>query len=421
MKSMNLPGVLLIALIAAALGWFAATRHDVDSGRMVAGGESSMAAMNDGGVCPGGADPAYWKAPMDPTYVRDAPGKSPMGMDLVPVCQSGSEADGGRIRVESALIQNGGVRTTPVVRRDLTRKIRTVGRIDYDERHVAHVHAKFQGWIEKLYVEYAGQMVDRGEPLLDVYSPELVSTQEELLVAQNYRDTTGKSSFADISNGGEALFEAARRRLELWDISDAAIEELLETGVVRKTLTLYAPDRGVVTDLMARQGMEIGPNMNLYTIADLSRVWLYADIYEYELPWVRTGQQAKVDLSYLPGRVFEGVVTYVYPFLDAQTRTARARIELDNSDLALKPEMYANVTIETDTRSQVLAVPEEAVIRSGRRNLLIVALPGGYFEPRDLEIGIDSGDGWLEVKSGVSEGEIIVTSGQFLLDSESKL
>jgi len=161
--------------------------------------------------------------------------------------------------------------------------------------------------------------------------------------------------------------------------------------------------------------------MNLYTIADLSRVWLYADIYEYELPWVRTGQHAKVDLSYLPGRVFEGVVTYVYPFLDAETRTARARIELDNSDLALKPEMYANVTIETDTRSQVLAVPEEAVIRSGRRNLLIVALPGGYFEPRDLEIGIDSGDGWLEVKSGVSEGEIIVTSGQFLLDSESKL
>ena len=358
---------------------------------------------------------------MDPTYVRNEPGKSPMGMDLVPVCPGEAGGDGKRIRVESALIQSSGVRTAPVERRDLARKIRTVGLVDYDERLVSHVHTKFQGWIEKLYVEYEGQMVKKGQPLLDVYSPELVSTQEELLVAQAYRKSTGSSAFEDISEGGDELFKAARMRLELWDIPDSAIERLLETGEVRKTLTLYASNSGVVTDLMAREGMQIDANMNLYTIADLSRVWLYADIYEYELPWVAVGQRGIADLSYLPGRVFEGVVTYVYPFLDPRTRTARARLELANPDLELKPDMFANVTIETDLRPDVLTVPEEAVIRSGRRSLVIISLPGGYFEPRDVELGIDSGDGWLEITSGLSEGELVVTSGQFLLDSESKL
>ncbi len=419
MKSMSWLKMVLVALVAAGVGWFAATNM---GGRPGASSSGSMSSTGSGdGPCPGGASPAYWKAPMDPTYVRDKPGKSPMGMDLIPVCPGEAGGDGKRIRVESALIQSSGVRTAPVERRDLARKIRTVGLVDYDERLVSHVHTKFQGWIEKLYVEYEGQMVRKGQPLLDVYSPELVSTQEELLVAQAYRATTQASSFEDISKGGSELFKAARMRLELWDIPDSAIRRLLETGEVRKTLTLYAPNSGVVTDLMAREGMEIDANMNLYTIADLSRVWLYADIYEYELPWIGVGQRGVVDLSYLPGRTFEGVVTYVYPFLDPKTRTARARLELDNPDLELKPDMFANVTIETDVRPGVLTVPEEAVIRSGRRSLVIVSLPGGYFEPRDVELGIDSGDGWLEIASGLSEGELVVTSGQFLLDSESKL
>jgi len=417
MKPSNLVGMILIAVVAAGLGWFGAIRFG-------GGGDPAeplrIFAEQDG-PCPGGAAAAYWKAPMDPNYVRDQPGKSPMGMDLVPVCPGETGGGGGRIHVESALIQSSGVRTARVERRDLARKIRTVGRIDYDERRVTHVHMKIQGWIEKLYVDYEGQMVKAGQPLLDVYSPELVSTQEELLLAQTYRKTTEKSSFADIAEGGHALFRAARRRLELWDIPDSAIERLLTTGEVRKTLTLYAPDRGVVTNLMAREGMEITPNMNLYTIADLSRVWLLADIYEYELPWIRVGQRGIVDLSYLPGKTFEGVVTYIYPFLDAKTRTARARLELDNPDLALKPEMFANVTIETDVREQVLTVPDEAVIRSGRRNLVIISLPGGFFEPRDVVLGIDSGDGWLEITEGLEEGELVVTSGQFLIDSESKL
>jgi Cu(I)/Ag(I) efflux system membrane fusion protein/cobalt-zinc-cadmium efflux system membrane fusion protein len=359
---------------------------------------------------------------MDPTYVREEPGKSPMGMDLVPVCPGeGAAGAGGGIEINPALVQSMGVRMAPVTRRDLARKVRAVGRVAYDERRVDHVHTKVQGWIERLFVEYEGEAVRRGQPLLEIYSPQLVSTQEELLLAARYRDATSESSFGDVSGGGEDLLLATRRRLELWDISKRDIDRLLETGEVRKNLTLYAPTEGVVTHLMAREGMEVGPNDNLYTIADLSRVWLYADVYEYELPWVREGQNAVIDLSYLPGRTFEGAVTYVYPFLDPKTRTARVRVELENPDLTFKPDMFANVTIETEIHPDVLAVPEAALIRSGRRTLAVVALGEGRFSPREVALGIDSGDGWVEVQGGLAEGDRVVTSGQFLIDSESKL
>jgi Cu(I)/Ag(I) efflux system membrane fusion protein/cobalt-zinc-cadmium efflux system membrane fusion protein len=359
---------------------------------------------------------------MDPTYVREEPGKSPMGMDLVPVCGDAADTgDAGAVRISPNMIQRIGVRTGRVERRDLARRVRAVGRVDYDERLVDHVHTKIQGWVERLYVEYEGEMVKPGQPLLEIYSPELVSTQEELLLAARYRDTTSESPFPDVSGGGQALFDATRRRLELWDIAERDVDRLLETGEVRKSLTLYAPSGGVVTHMMVRKGMEVSSNDNLYTIADLSRVWLYADVYEYELPWIEIGQKGSVELSYLPGRTFEGEVTYVYPFLDPKTRTARVRLEFANDDLTFKPNMFANVTIETEIHRGVLAVPEEAVIRSGQRNLVIVALGEGRFEPREMEIGIDSGDGWLEARSGLADGEEVVTSGQFLIDSESKL
>jgi Cu(I)/Ag(I) efflux system membrane fusion protein/cobalt-zinc-cadmium efflux system membrane fusion protein len=221
--------------------------------------------------------------------------------------------------------------------------------------------------------------------------------------------------------GGQSLFEATRRRLELWDIPDAEIDELLQRGAVRKTLTLFAPSSGVVTQMMARHGMEVGTDMNLYTIADLSRVWVYANVYEYELPWVAVGQRATVELSYLPGARFEGEVTYVYPFLDPKTRTARVRVELDNPDGILKPDMFANVQIHAQELKDVLTIPEAAVIRSGRRTLVIVALGEGRFEPREVVLGMDSGEGQLEIREGLTESERIVTSGQFLIDSESKL
>jgi len=407
--------IALVGVLAAAGGWWVGTRTQ-------RGASAPSAALRSDGPCPGGAEPLYWKAPMDPTYVRDEPGKSPMGMDLVPVCPGQEAAVGGNgIQIDPGLVQSMGVRVEPVVRRNLSRKVRTVGRVAYDERRVDHVHTKIQGWVERLFVEYEGELVKRGQPLLEIYSPELVSTQEELLLAAHYRDSTAESRFEDVARGGQDLFLATRRRLELWDISQRDIDRLLETGEVRKDLTLYAPTEGVVTHLMVREGMEVGPNDNLYTIADLSRVWLYADVYEYELPWVREGQRAVTDLSYLPGRTFEGIVTYVYPFLDPKTRTARVRIELDNPDLILKPDMFANVTIETETLEDVLAVPEEAVIRSGRRSLAIVALGEGRFAPREVALGIDTGDGWVEVQKGLTEEDRVVTSGQFLIDSESKL
>jgi Cu(I)/Ag(I) efflux system membrane fusion protein/cobalt-zinc-cadmium efflux system membrane fusion protein len=327
----------------------------------------------------------------------------------------------GAVKINPGMIQNMGVRTALVERRDLTRVVRAVGRVDYDERLVEHVHIKVQGWIEKLYVKYEGEMVERGQPLLELYSPELVSTQEELLIAARYRDTTADSPFSDVKRGGDDLFKATRRRLALWDIPERDIDQLLDRGIVRKTLTLYAPASGVVTHLMARRGMEVGSNDNLYTIADLSRVWVYADVYEYELAWIAEGQRGVVELSYLPGVTLEGVVTYIYPYLDPKTRTARVRLELDNPGGVLKPDMFANVSIEAETLKSVLAVPEEAVIRSGRRNLIVVALGNGRFQPRDVTLGLDTGDGWLEVRDGIRESERVVTSGQFLIDSESKL
>jgi multidrug efflux pump subunit AcrA (membrane-fusion protein) len=345
-----------------------------------------------------------------------------MGMDLVPVCpgQAG-EAPKGTIQIDSQTVQNIGVRTETVSRRDLSRSIRAVGRIAFDERRVQHVHTKVQGWVEKLDVDFVGQAVRKGQPLLEVYSPELVATQEELLVAARYREATGESPFADVRGGGASLYEATLRRLELWDISQRDISRLLETGEIQKTLTLYAPSSGVVTALGVRAGMEVKPNQNLYTIADLSQVWVLAAVYEYELPWLAVGQTGTLMLSYLPGEKFSGPITYIAPFLDPKTRTAEVRLELPNPNGELRPEMFGDVLIQGSPRQSVVAIPTEAVIRSGRRSLVVVALGEGRFSPRPVSLGMDSGDGFLEVTEGLAPGEEIVVSSQFLIDSESNL
>ena len=417
---MNAKQVLLVSfaiLVASAAGWWS-------RGLVTKGGDARPASERtvEDAPCPGGAAPLYWKAPMDPSYVREGPGKSPMGMDLVPVCPGASgAAPEGVVVIDAATVQNIGVRTTPIERRDLTRSIRAVGRVAYDERRVAHVHTKVQGWVERLFIDFVGQDVERGQPLLEIYSPELVATQEELLLAARYRDATHESPFDDVQSGGRSLFEATKRRLALWDVPERDIERLLRTGQVNRTLTLYAPASGVVTELGVRTGMEVGPNSNLYTIADLSKVWVLADVYEYELPWLELGQDAAVELSYLPGREMRGELTYIAPFLDSKTRTAEVRLELDNSDGTLKPEMFGNAVIQGTPREDVLAVPADAVIRSGTRNVAVIALGGGRFEPRDIELGLDTGEGWFEVVSGVEEGERVVVSSQFLIDSESNL
>ena len=406
-----------IAVLALAAGWWGRGMMSSDHAM-----SSPDATASADGPCPGGAEPLYWKAPMDPSYVRETPGKSPMGMDLVPECPGAANAaPEGAVVIDSATVQNIGVRTAPVERRDLARAVRAVGRVAYDERRVTHVHTKVQGWIEKLFVDFVGQKVKRGQPLLEIYSPELVATQEELLLAARYRGSTEDSPFEDVRGGGDSLFEATKRRLALWDIADRDVERLLETGEVKRTLTLYAPASGFITRLGVRSGMEVQPNSNLYTIADLSRVWVLADVYEFELPWLELGQMAEVELSYLPGIPMQGELTYIAPFLDAKTRTAEVRLELDNADGKLKPEMFGNAVIAGAPRPNALAIPTDAVIRSGTRTVAIVALGDGQFEPRDIELGLDSGDGWLEVLAGLEQGEDVVISSQFLIDSESNL
>ena len=411
-----LPTLLAVAVALAAGFWLRGLMGHASS---PSNGAASVAGADS--PCPGGVAPLYWKAPMDPTYIRDKPGKSPMGMELVPECPSGAAVLAGMVQIDAGTVQNIGVRTALVERRDLSRAIRALGRVTYDERRVAHVHTKVQGWVEELHIDFVGQQVEAGAALLEIYSPELVATQEELLVAARYRDVTGESSFEDVRGGGQNLFDATRRRLALWDVPERDIDRLLRTGQIQKTLTLYAPSSGVVTELGVREGMEVEPNTNLYTIADLSTVWVVADVYESELPWVALGQHGEVELAYLPGADYSGPVTYIAPFLDPKTRTAEVRLELANPDGQLRPEMFGNTLIHGTPRHQTIAIPAEAILRSGKRNLAVVALGGGRFEPREVRLGVDSGDGWIEVSDGLEAGEQIVVSSQFLIDSESKL
>ena len=284
--------------------------------------------------------------------------------------------------------------------RNLSRTIRAVGRVTYDERRVAHVHTKVQGWIEELHVDFVGQSVKRGEPLLEIYSPELVATQEELLLAARYRSATERSPFEDVVASGGSLLDATRRRLELWDISDRDIDRLLATGKVKRTLTLNAPTSGFVTHLMVRSGMEVEPNTNLYTIADLTTVWVMADVYEYELPWIELGQTGRVELGYLPGVAFTGPVTYISPFLDPKTRTAQVPASsCDNPDLIGSSPTCSRTSRDRDgDRTRTCSrFPSEAVIRSGRRDARRWWPSGdGRFSPRPRStLGI-----WIPATAG---------------------
>lgn len=283
----------------------------------------------------------YWKSPMDPTYISPTPGKEPaMGMDLVPVYEGEEETQqGGVVKIDPVTIQNIGVKTAVVERRSLSRVVRTVGRIDYDETKVRKITPKIGGWVEKQYVDFTGQVVRKGERLLEIYSPELVSTQEEYLRALRFREVLKGSSFGEVRTGAENLVESTRIRLLFWDITPQQIRALEEKGTISKTMTLYAPFRGVVVKKEILEGAYVKPGQDLYTIADLSHVWAYADVYEYEVPWIRPGQEAELSLTYQPGHTYKGKVVYIYPYLKNMTRTLQVRMEFPNStDFALKPE-----------------------------------------------------------------------------------
>lgn len=326
----------------------------------------------------------------------------------------------GGIMVDPAKQQLIGLRMTEATYQPMEKTIRTVGRIEYDERTVKQVNTKIEGWIERLYVDFTGQLVKRGDPLFSIYSPELVSTQEEYLLALQAKTQIGSSPFSRVAAAGNSLLEAARRRLLLWDITQEQIAELEQNGKPTKTLTIVSPINGFVIDKMAFEGMRVEPSMVLYKIADLSTVWVYADIYEYELPLVKVGQQATVRLSYYPGQTFRGRVIYLYPYLDSKTRTAKVRLELPNTGaVRLKPGMFADIELKV-SMGRRLAVPHEAILDSGTRQIVFVEKGEGRFEAKEVTLGLRVDDR-QEVLSGLTPGTRVVASANFFLDSESKL
>lgn len=312
-----------------------------------------------------------------------------------------------------------GVKFEEAARRAVEKTIRTVGRVEMDERRLARVNLKLEGWIDQLYVNTTGEKVEKGQLLFTLYSPELVATQEEYLLAVRAAKTLGNSEFPEVADGARSILEVSRRRLQLWDVADYHISELERSGKVLKTLPFHAPLSGTVIEKTAVAGMRVMPGEVLYTIADLSKVWVVADIYEYELPLIRPGQTARVGLSYAPQTMFTGRIGFIYPTVDPETRTAKVRFELDNPDELLKPGMYANVALSVPLGVR-LAVSKEAVLESGERQIIFIHHGGGQLEWRNVRIGLRSGD-WVEILEGLQEGEHLVTSANFLLDSESQL
>ena len=332
---------------------------------------------------------------------------------------AGHDMSSGAINVSSEKQQLVGIRTAVVEIRPLIKKIRTVGIVTYDETKVAQVFTKVDGWIERLFVNFTGKLVEKGQPLFTLYSPDLVATQDEYLLALQSKESLASSSFTEIRAGADSLLEASRRRLSLWDISDEQIAELGMTRQPKKTLTFYSPISGFVLKKEAVQGMRVMPEKELYTITDLSTVWVNADIYEYELAEISIGQRATMRLSYYPGQTFTGKVSWIAPVVDEKTRTTKVRLEFSNPGFKLKPEMYANVEIDVDG-GRKLAIPDEAVLDSGLRRVVFVDKGEGRYAPTEIKVGARF-DRYYEVLSGLGAGDRIIASASFLLDSESRL
>jgi Cu(I)/Ag(I) efflux system membrane fusion protein len=403
---------------------------------------SGMRAFPGSGVASKPAAPASspapkYHCPMHPSFVSDKPGPCPicvmklvrgdaaLGPSAAPsASHAGHDAPAGTgdrvsVTLTPARRQMLGIRSEAVRAADLAPAIRTVGRVTVDERRVHHVHTKFEGYIEALHVDFVGKLVRRGEPLASIFSPELVATQEEYLLALRAQRGLAGSPIASVAKGGNDLLEAARRRLLLWDIAPATIDHLERTGEVRRSLDLYSPVTGYVVAKTALHGMRVMPSDALFDIADLSHLWVLADVYEQDLGSVRVGMRAEVFVTYLPERAWAGRVTWIAPTVEPTTRTVKVRIEVDNANGLLKPEMFADVELRA-AAGRALLVPEGAVIRSGQRNLVFVDEGEGRFSPREVTIGRKGTHGF-EVRSGLREGERVVTSANFLLDSESSL
>jgi len=365
----------------------------------------------------------YWYDAMNPGRHYDKPGKAPDGMDLVPMYAESSgamsEMPPGTVMISPTKQQLIGVRTDTVKRESVNRTIRAVAQVQIDETKIARIHVKIPGWVDQIYVDFVGKLVRKGQPLFSFYSPDLVSTQQEYLIALRAQNDLGTSPFPEVSKGSETLLQATRERLRLWDISDDQLKKLDETGQASRDITMYSPVDGFVTKREVYEKMYLQPETELYELVDLSTVWVNAEIYEFEVPYVKVGQPATMSLSYFPGRTYTGKVAYIYPTVDPTTRTVKVRLEFSNPDFDLKPDMFAEAQLNISYGTQVF-VPQEALLDAGTEQIVFVALGDGYFEPRKVQLGARL-DGRIIVLFGVKPGERIVTSGNFLIDSESRL
>ncbi len=351
--------------------------------------------------------PLYWVAPMDSDYRRDKPGKSPMGMDLVPVYEEESSSDDvgpGAVKIMPHVVNNLGVRTSPVELKNMHTEISTVGYVQYDEDKLVHIHPRVDGWIEKLYVKAAGNPVEKGQPLYTLYSPQLVNAQEELLIALKRNNTS--------------LIAAAKSRLEALQLSTDFIQKLEKTRKVQQSITFYSPQAGVVDGLKIREGFYVKPGNTLLSIGKLDQVWVEAEVFERDVALIKEGLPVSMELDYLPGKDWAGVVDYVYPTLNSKTRTLRVRLKFDNPDYQLKPNMFAQVSIHANQSNRTKLVPKEAVIRTGKQDRVVLALGDGQFKSIEVDIGRVDTDS-IEILNGLNEDDVVVTSAQFLIDSES--
>ena len=387
----------------------------------------------------GGRNVLYWVDPMHPAYKSDKPGIAPdCGMKLEPVYADGGAAavsTGANLKPASAndisTMEVGTVQITPEKQQLIgvkyeqvelgggSRTIRAVGKVAIDETRIGHVHTKVEGWIDKVFVDFTGKLVKKGQPMLTIYSPDMLASQRELLLAAKAKTIMRDSALPSGFDQSESLLQATRRRLELWDLSEAQIDQVLRTGEPIKNITVYSPMTGYITDRKAFPQVKVMPDTDLYTIVDLSRVWIMADVFEYEAPNIHVGETARVSLQALPGKSFSARIDYLQPEVDPMTRTLKVRLNMDNPGVMLKPDMYADIEFRVNIPSK-LTVPADAVLNAGERKTVFVDRGNGYFEPRQVKTGEREGDR-IQILSGLSQGERIVTSGNFLIDSESQM
>jgi Cu(I)/Ag(I) efflux system membrane fusion protein len=412
-----LPVIVLLGVVGAGSYWL--------------GTRSTIVAHDDPSAAASAPAPApqrkllYYRNPMGLADTSPTPKKDPMGMDYVAVYEGEDKDAGagpaavGQIRINTEKIQKLGVRTEAASTRLLGKTVRAAGRIEPDERRMYAISPKFEGYVERLYVNVTGQPVSKGQPLFEVYSPELVSAQREYLIAVEGMKAM-KDAGAEARIGMQQLSESSLARLRNWDLPPEQVEALASTGEARRTITFRSPVSGLVTEKKALQGMRFMPGEALYQVTDLSSVWVIADVFEQDIGLVKTGAKAKVTINAYPNQVFEGRITYVYPTMKSETRTLAVRIELANPGQLLKPAMYAQVELPVGAKEPVLSVPDSAVIDSGTRRIVLVQVQEGRFEPREVTLGARA-ENYVQVLEGVREGEEVVVAANFLIDAESNL